>query len=108
MLARATRTPLDVAPRVLVLLRFLTGTTTLDFVVNDYYLPDNAGGVSLERRMHRRRLPVGRRRARTCLARPVRLSPHRPRRSASPQVQARLTGTPRFFAPGGSLAEPFV
>jgi hypothetical protein len=25
-----------------------THTTTLDFVVNDYYLPDNAGGVSLD------------------------------------------------------------
>lgn len=25
----------------------LSGTTTLDFVVNDYYLADNAGGVSL-------------------------------------------------------------
>ena len=26
----------------------LSSTTTLDFVVNDYYLPDNAGGVSLD------------------------------------------------------------
>ena len=26
----------------------LSSTTTLDFIVNDYYLPDNAGGVSLD------------------------------------------------------------
>ena len=34
----------ETAPTVLT----FTRTTTLDFVVNDYYLPDNAGGVSLD------------------------------------------------------------